>query len=124
MAFVRTKQVLGRPRYYFVENRREGSKVRQRVLAYLGQCRTLDEAIALQAEYTERLRDEVLKWRGDSRLRRPPARYARCVRQSRQGREWAVYMGAKQQREKVRRRVSRAGNRMRRLRAAKVAAKD
>ena len=36
MAFVRTKRQGDRIYYYLVENRREGKKVRQKVIKYLG----------------------------------------------------------------------------------------
>jgi hypothetical protein len=46
MAFIRRKVSRGRAAFYLVENHREGGKVRQRVLAYLGPCDTLEGAIA------------------------------------------------------------------------------
>ena len=36
MAFVRIKHISGRAYYYLVENKREGKKVRQKVIKYLG----------------------------------------------------------------------------------------
>ena len=36
MAFIRSKRKGNRIYYYFVESKREGSKVRQRVIKYLG----------------------------------------------------------------------------------------
>jgi hypothetical protein len=36
MAFVRTKRIKNRTYYYLVESRREGKKVRQKVIKYLG----------------------------------------------------------------------------------------
>jgi len=36
MAFIRSKRIGNRVYYYLVENRREGKKVRQKVLKYLG----------------------------------------------------------------------------------------
>lgn len=36
MAFVRTKRKGNRTYYYLVENKREGTKVRQKVIKYLG----------------------------------------------------------------------------------------
>jgi hypothetical protein len=36
MAFVRTKRKGNRTYYYLVESRREGNKVRQKVIKYLG----------------------------------------------------------------------------------------
>jgi hypothetical protein len=36
VAFVRTKRKGSRIYYYFVENRREGKKVKQKVIKYLG----------------------------------------------------------------------------------------
>jgi len=45
MAFVRRKNINGKDKYYLVESRREGDKVRQKVLAYLGEYDTVDGAI-------------------------------------------------------------------------------
>ena len=36
MAFVRTKRIKNRTYYYLVESKREGSKVHQKVIKYLG----------------------------------------------------------------------------------------
>lgn len=36
MAFIRTKNIRGKTFYYLVQNHREGKKVRQKVLKYLG----------------------------------------------------------------------------------------
>ena len=36
MAFVRTKRIKNKTYYYLVESKREGNKVRQRVIKYLG----------------------------------------------------------------------------------------
>lgn len=36
MVFIRKKKIAGNTYYYLVENYREGKKVRQRVVAYLG----------------------------------------------------------------------------------------
>jgi len=36
MAFVRTKRIKNRTYYYLVESRREGSRVKQKVIKYLG----------------------------------------------------------------------------------------
>lgn len=51
MAFVRRKVSRGRAAFYLVENRREAGKVRQRVLAYLGQRDTVASALAFWQEY-------------------------------------------------------------------------
>lgn len=56
MAFVRRKRSRGREAYYLVENRRENGHVRQRVVAYLGSCATVDEAIVFWSEDAERRR--------------------------------------------------------------------
>jgi hypothetical protein len=45
MAFIRYKMVKGRKYYYLVRNYREKGKHRQQVLCYLGQHKSLDEAI-------------------------------------------------------------------------------
>lgn len=51
MAFVRTKSVNGHEYRYLVRSVREGDKVRQETVAYLGKYRTLLEAIdALRAQ--------------------------------------------------------------------------
>lgn len=44
MSFIRTKRIKGILYYYLVENYREDGKVRQRVLAYLGQFDTVADA--------------------------------------------------------------------------------
>jgi hypothetical protein len=44
MPFVRRKRVKGRDYHYLVSNQRDGTKIRQTVIAYLGQCSTVDEA--------------------------------------------------------------------------------
>jgi len=36
MAFVRTKKIKNKTYYYLVESKREGNKVRQKVIKYLG----------------------------------------------------------------------------------------
>jgi len=36
MAFVRTKRIKNRTYYYLVESRREGNRVKQKVIKYLG----------------------------------------------------------------------------------------
>jgi len=36
MAFVRTKRIKNRTYYYLVESKREGNKMRQKVIKYLG----------------------------------------------------------------------------------------
>lgn len=45
MAFVRTKQKGNSIYYYLVENKREGTKVRQKVIKYLGVQRPTKEEI-------------------------------------------------------------------------------
>jgi len=45
MAFVRTKQKGNRTYYYLVESKREGNKVRQKVIKYLGAERPTKEQI-------------------------------------------------------------------------------
>lgn len=44
MSFIRTKRIKGVLYHYLVENYREDGKVRQRVLAYLGQFATVQAA--------------------------------------------------------------------------------
>jgi hypothetical protein len=41
MAFIRAKNINGKMKYYLVESKREGKKVRQKVLAYLGESETI-----------------------------------------------------------------------------------
>ena len=52
MPYVRTKKVKGQTYYYLVEAKREGMKVRQKVLRYLGKERPSPEEI-------ERLINEI-----------------------------------------------------------------
>lgn len=68
MAFIRCKNPKNEkwPRYYLCENRREGGKVRQHVIAYLGYCPDLEAAIAQTEKELAEAR-EVLK-----RLSMPP----------------------------------------------------
>lgn len=44
--FVRAKKRGGRTYYYLVRNNRQGDKVRQQIIAYLGHYPSLEEAIA------------------------------------------------------------------------------
>lgn len=44
MPFIRSKVVKGRTYFYLVEGVREGGKVRQRVIAYLGEFETVRSA--------------------------------------------------------------------------------
>jgi hypothetical protein len=54
MAFVREKKINGRYYHYLVENRREGGKHYQAIMAYLGRHPTVAAAVrALQAELRE-----------------------------------------------------------------------
>ena len=51
VAFVRTKRINGRTYYYLVESRREGKRVRQKVLKYLGaEPPTREEIEAMRGE--------------------------------------------------------------------------
>jgi len=43
MAFIRTKRIKNRTYYYLVESKREGKKVRQKVVKYLGAERPTKE---------------------------------------------------------------------------------
>ena len=47
MAFVRVKRIAGGDYYYLVENKREGKKVRQKVLKYLGKNPPTKEQIEI-----------------------------------------------------------------------------
>jgi hypothetical protein len=52
IVFVRAKRKNGRIYYYLVESRREGSKVRQKVIKYLGiEMPTKDEIETLRRNY-------------------------------------------------------------------------
>jgi len=51
MAFVRTKRIKNRTYYYLVESRREGKRVRQKVIKYLGtEAPTKEEIEAMRRE--------------------------------------------------------------------------
>ena len=45
MAFIRAKNINGKVKHYLVESKREGKKVRQKVLVYLGEADTIEGAI-------------------------------------------------------------------------------
>ena len=45
MAFIRKKQQKGKSYYYLVVNQRDGGKVKQKVIAYLGKHATLEAAL-------------------------------------------------------------------------------
>jgi len=51
MMFIRQKIIGNKPRFYLVENHREGEKVRQKVLAYLGSHNSIEGAIAQQKRW-------------------------------------------------------------------------
>ena len=55
MAFVRDKMVKGRKYHYLVQSSRENGKHRQQVLCYLGQHKSLDEAIDYEKDVVSRL---------------------------------------------------------------------
>ena len=46
MAFVRTKRIKNKTYYYLVESKREGNKIRQRVIKYLGAEMPTKEQVA------------------------------------------------------------------------------
>jgi hypothetical protein len=85
MAFVRRKLVRGVERCYLVENHRDHGRVRQRMIAYLGPCATVDEAIEFWAAYAKRCRE--LATTPDAR-RREAARAERAERRVRFLRQW------------------------------------
>lgn len=58
MAFIRTKQKKESVYYYVVENVRESGKVRQKVIAYLGKCSTIDDAISFLTKHIEELKSK------------------------------------------------------------------
>jgi methionine salvage enolase-phosphatase E1 len=51
--FIRTKKIGKRVKFYLVENAREGGKVKQKVLAYLGENETVEAAIAQLERWIE-----------------------------------------------------------------------
>ena len=57
MVFIRKKVRKGNIYYYIVENKREGSKVHQKVLYYIGTIKTLIKKL--------KIADEVLKQKKD-----------------------------------------------------------
>lgn len=57
MVFIRKKFRKGNIYYYIVENKREGSKVHQKVLYYIGTIKTLIKKL--------KIADEVLKQKKD-----------------------------------------------------------
>jgi len=59
MAFIRGKRKKDCVYYYVVENVREGGKVRQNVLAYLGKCPTIEAAISYWTEYLKEMKSKV-----------------------------------------------------------------
>jgi hypothetical protein len=76
MAFIREKSSRGRKYFYLVECRREGGKVRQRTLAYLGPVGSLEDAIAYwqaEAERLQRMAEKAQRQRDEARARVHPA---------------------------------------------------
>jgi len=67
MAFVREKVSRGRRYFYLVENRREGGKVRQRVLGFLGYEKTLEAAIAYWHKEAAEWRGKQKQWEAKAR---------------------------------------------------------
>ena len=63
MAFVRTKRQGGRLYHQLVESRREGMRVRQRVIVHLGPYPSVEEAIAGYGERAAFEREEERTWR-------------------------------------------------------------
>lgn len=59
MAFIRIKMVKGRPYSYLVENYREGGKVRQRVLKYLGAGDKRDSSSAAKLGTTPKTQPKI-----------------------------------------------------------------
>lgn len=57
MSFVRAKTVKGITYYYLVEGYRDDGKVRQRVLAYLGQHKTVQTAYDYWREQVKEAKD-------------------------------------------------------------------
>lgn len=57
--YVRQKNIKGLPYHYLVENRREGGRVRQSVLAYLGPYSTAESALDGLKEQLRRLIREL-----------------------------------------------------------------
>lgn len=61
MAYVRKKRIKGKDYFYLVKNIRDGKKVRQKTLAYLGQHPTLEKALAAYTQELEKLHGEMEK---------------------------------------------------------------
>lgn len=57
MAFIRRKTINGKDKFYLVESKRIDGKVRQKVLAYLGESDTVESAIA-------EVEDQIVRRRG------------------------------------------------------------
>ena len=70
MAFVRAKRQGERTYYQLVESRREGMRVRQRVVVHLGPYPSIEEAIARYGERAERARAEERLWRARAEAQR------------------------------------------------------
>jgi hypothetical protein len=62
--FVRKKTTAsGTVKHYLVENRREGGKVRQRVVCYLAEFPSVDEALAEIPKEIAYWQEDALNWR-------------------------------------------------------------
>ena len=70
VAFIRAKRQGERTYYQLVESRREGTRVRQHVIAYLGLYPSIGEAIAGYSERADRAREEERTWRARAEAER------------------------------------------------------
>ncbi len=70
MAFVRAKRQGERTYYQLVKSRREGKRVRQRVIVHLGPYPSVEEAIAGYGKRADRARDEERIWRARAEAER------------------------------------------------------
>jgi hypothetical protein len=69
--FVRTKTTRsGTVKHYLVECRREGGKVRQKVLWYLGEHRTVEAELAWLEERARHYREVAARWRAHAEARK------------------------------------------------------
>ncbi len=60
--FIRHKMIGKRERFYLVENSRQDGRVKQKVLAYLGDCQTIDDAIHSLERLLEWQYKHIDKW--------------------------------------------------------------
>ena len=86
--FIRTKEVRGQTYHYLVESQRVNGVPKQRVIAYLGHYKTVDEAVVgLPRAITrlKRLRGRITQFPGDGafnwKLKRRIASYDKTIQE-------------------------------------------